>query len=106
MEKYIIEECAFFLSTSWRCKTLFNQKYLSKNVQALKRYGANMCDNKRKLTAQNTVLKKKSKTSLLVQWLQASNAGGAVSIPGQGTKIPHAMQKRPIKRKKNLTLIS
>ena len=81
---------------------MFNQKYLSKNVQALKRYGANMYDNKQKLTAQNTVLKKKKKsnTSLLVQWLQASNAGGAVSIPGQGTKIPHAMQQRPIKRKK------
>ena len=32
-------------------------------------------------------------TSLAVQWLRlrASNAGGEGSIPGQGTKIPHAM---------------
>ena len=32
-------------------------------------------------------------TSLAVQWLRlyASNAGGVGSIPGQGTKIPHAM---------------
>ena len=31
-------------------------------------------------------------TSLAVQWLGicASNAGGASSIPGGGTKIPHA----------------
>ena len=31
-------------------------------------------------------------TSLAVQWLRlhASNAGGMSSIPGQGTKIPHA----------------
>ena len=31
-------------------------------------------------------------TSLVVQWLRlyASNAGGAGSIPGWGTKIPHA----------------
>ena len=31
-------------------------------------------------------------TSLAVQWLrlQASTSGGAGSIPGQGTKIPHA----------------
>ena len=35
-----------------------------------------------------------SGTSLVVQWLRlcASNAGGADSIPGRGTKIPHAMQ--------------
>ena len=32
-------------------------------------------------------------TSLVVQWLQlrASNAGGKGLIPGQGTKIPHAV---------------
>ena len=32
-------------------------------------------------------------TSLEIQWLRlhASTAGGAGSIPGQGTKIPHAM---------------
>ena len=31
-------------------------------------------------------------TSLAVQWLRlhTSTAGGTVSIPGQGTKIPHA----------------
>ena len=31
--------------------------------------------------------------SLAVQWLRlrASTAGGTVSIPGQGTKIPHAV---------------
>ena len=34
----------------------------------------------------------KTTTSLAVQWLrlQASVAGGMGSIPGQGTKIPHA----------------
>ena len=32
-------------------------------------------------------------TSLAVQWLRlcTSNAGGTVSIPGQGTKIPHVV---------------
>ena len=32
--------------------------------------------------------------SLAVQWLRlcASSAGGAGSIPGRGTKIPHAVQ--------------
>ena len=32
-------------------------------------------------------------TSLVAQWvrLRAPNAGGPGSIPGQGTKIPHAM---------------
>ena len=32
-------------------------------------------------------------TSLVVQWLRlhASSAGGAGSIPGWGTKIPHAV---------------
>ena len=35
-----------------------------------------------------------TKTSLAVQWLRlrASTAGGAGSIPGQGTKIPRASQ--------------
>ena len=34
-------------------------------------------------------------TSLAVQWLRLcpSNAGGKGSIPGQGTKIPHAVQR-------------
>ena len=37
--------------------------------------------------------KKKSGTSLVLQWLRfhASNAGGPGSIPGQGIRIPHAM---------------
>ena len=36
-----------------------------------------------------------SGTSLVVQWLRlhALNAGGPGSIPGQGTKIPHAPTK-------------
>ena len=39
-----------------------------------------------------SVIKNLPGTSLAVQWLRlcASNAGGAGSIPGQGTKIPHA----------------
>ena len=34
------------------------------------------------------------RTSLAVQWLRlrACNAGGAGSIPGWGTKIPHVVQ--------------
>ena len=34
-------------------------------------------------------------TSLVVQWLRlgASTAGGMGSIPGQGTKIPHASRR-------------
>ena len=40
-------------------------------------------------------------TSLVVQWvrLQASTAGGTDSIPGWGTKIPHALWQK--KKKKN-----
>ena len=40
-------------------------------------------------------------TSLAVQWLRlgASNAGGMGSIPGWGTKIPHAVSW-PKKKKK------
>ena len=36
--------------------------------------------------------KKNTGTSLVVQWLRlhAFNAGDTGSIPGQGTKIPHA----------------
>ena len=36
-----------------------------------------------------------SGTSLAVQWLRlhASTAGGMGSIPGRGTKIPHAAQR-------------
>ena len=45
-------------------------------------------------TTAATVAPKTTKvgTSLVVQWLSlhASKAGSASSIPGQGTKIPHA----------------
>ena len=41
-------------------------------------------------------------TSLAVQWLRlrASTAGGAGSIPGPGTKIPHAARLRQKKIEK------
>ena len=41
-------------------------------------------------------------TSLEVQWLRlhASNAGGTCSIPGWGTKIPHAAWHGQKKKKK------
>ena len=41
-------------------------------------------------------------TSLAVQWLRrhVSNAVGAGSIPGQGTKIPHAVQHGQKRKKK------
>ena len=41
-------------------------------------------------------------TSLAFQWLRlcASTAGGAGSIPGQGTKILHAVQSNTKKKKK------
>ena len=40
-------------------------------------------------------------TSLVAQWLRlhVSTAGGLDSIPGQGTKIPHALQVWPKKKK-------
>ena len=46
-------------------------------------------------------------TSLIVQWLRLrpSNAGGTGSIPGQGTKIPHAVSAA-IKKKERKSLIS
>ena len=50
-------------------------------------------------------IKKQLRTSLEVPWLrlQASDAGGVGSIPGQGTKIPHAtpcsMAKKKNKKK-------
>ena len=46
-------------------------------------------------------------TSLVVQWLtlHAANAGGMGLIPGQATKIPHAMQcGQKIKKQKCLVL--
>ena len=48
---------------------------------------------------------------LVVQWLgpRTSTAGGTGSIPGQGTKIPQAVQpkkKKKRKKEKNLKLSS
>ena len=48
---------------------------------------------------------RKSRTSLVVQWLRhyASIVGGTDSVPGQGTKIPHATlcgKKKKIENKK------
>ena len=45
--------------------------------------------------------KKKARTSLVVQWLRlhTSNAGGTVSIPDEGNKIPKGLGKK--KKKKN-----
>ena len=47
-------------------------------------------------------IKKQLRTSLEVPWLrlQASDAGGEGSIPGQGTKIPHATPCSMAKKKK------
>jgi len=44
-------------------------------------------------------------TSLVAQWLRlhVSTAGGLDSIPGQGTKIPHALQVWPKKKKKSMS---
>ena len=41
------------------------------------------------------IIKKTTGTSLVVLWLRlrASTAGGMGSIPGWGTKIPHAKQR-------------
>ena len=43
----------------------------------------------------NSKMKRDEGTSLAVQWLRlrASSAGRAGSIPGGGTKIPHAVQR-------------
>ena len=40
----------------------------------------------------------------MVQWLRlcASTAGGTGSIPGRGTKIPHAVQRGQKKKKKKM----
>ena len=47
--------------------------------------------------------RKQDGTSLVVQWLRlcTSTAEGTVSIPGWGTKIPHAMQHRAPEKKLN-----
>ena len=63
-------------------------------------------------TLQVTKMKKNiiSGTSLVVQWLRlcAPNAGGMGSIPGLGTKIPHAVWCSQKKEKKiflNITFL-
>ena len=45
-------------------------------------------------------------TSLVVQWLRlhASTAGGGGSIPGQGTKIPHALGTGQKKKRREVYL--
>ena len=47
--------------------------------------------------------KSKDGTTLAAQWLGlcASNARGAGSVPGQGTKIPHAAHRS--QKKKNMS---
>lgn len=49
-------------------------------------------------------LKKKLGTSLVIHWLRlhASKAGGAGSIPDQGTEVPHATQCGKKRKKKSL----
>ena len=52
-----------------------------------------ICQVTLKCKQQNKTEKTKGGISLAVQWLRlhASNAVGLGSIPGQGTKIPHAV---------------
>ena len=62
----------------------------------------------RKCKGDRMILKLSMGTSLAVQWLGlcASTAGGERSIPGQGTKIPQAMQcGNQYKSSNNTTLI-
>ena len=51
----------------------------------------------------STLYKGKVRTSLAVQWLilHASNVGGIVLIPDQGTKIPHASEAKKNKKRKD-----
>ena len=45
-----------------------------------------------------------SGTSLVVQWLRCTySAGDTASNPGQGTKIPHAMQTKQTNKQTNKT---
>ena len=46
----------------------------------------------------------RGKISLAIQWLghQAPNTGDTISIPGQGTKIPHAAWHSQRKKKKKM----
>ena len=55
-------------------------------------WGYMPADNTIKKCREESTLKSKIGTSLVVQWsiLHASNAGGTGSIPGHGTKIPPA----------------
>ena len=51
--------------------------------------------------------KRLSGTSLVVQWLRCTyNAGDTSSNPGQGIKIPHAMQKKTKQNKNRLSAAS
>ena len=51
--------------------------------------------------------KRLSETSLVVQWLKCTySAGDTSSNPGQGTKIPHAMQKQQNKTKQKQAISS
>ena len=40
----------------------------------------------------------------MVKTLPSNNAGGAGSIPGRGTKIPHALRPKTPKHKANVIL--
>jgi len=59
---------------------------------------------------ETTTTKKKDEdflgTSLAVQWLRlhASNARGVSSLPGQGTKCPHAAAKKKMHRQKKMKI--
>ena len=46
-------------------------------------------------------------TFLAIQWsrLLGSNAGGSGSFPGQGTKIPHAVQSKKKKKRERMKII-
>ena len=51
----------------------------------------------------NSAKKHEAGTSLVVQWLEllTSNAGGRGSVPGRGTRTPHAARRgQNIKKKK------
>ena len=51
--------------------------------------------------------KRLSGTSLVVQWLKCTySAGDTSSNPGQGIKIPHAMQKKTKQNKNRLLAAS
>ena len=62
-------------------------------------------DSGRRNTKKQCLQSSKKGTSLVAQWLRlcASNARGVGLIPGQGTKIPHAIQCGQ-KKKKNKAL--